>query len=183
MIRHQRSQFRQGFTLVELVVTMLILSILAVVVVLRFDSKSKIAAAIEAELLQRNLAHVQNLAMSSAVALRLTVAASGKSYFVTCLTVSAASPCKVAGQIPSDPATGEPFSITLADGVNLVASKPPGTVSNTLDFDSVGRPFEAGNLIATNPARTFTFTGASRLASVLVRPVTGFAEVSATGSP
>jgi hypothetical protein len=62
------------------------------------------------------------------------------------------------------------LAMTSQDSSNVTAT--------TVDFDSIGRPSSGSALIATNPARTFAITGAARTSSVILRPVTGFAEVS-----
>jgi hypothetical protein len=70
-----------------------------------------------------------------------------------------------------DPATGRLYSIDLECGLDLALAGVP--VPNTLDFDALGRPTNAGVL---NPGdATFTITGASGSRTVTVRPLTGFA--------
>jgi len=162
-----------GFSLLELVAVLIVVSILAAAVALRMDSTTERAATNQADQLRRNLAHVQVLAMGWGVTLRLTVAVNG--YTVTCQTVltPASPPCASVGLVPKDPATGDDFTVTLTDNVTLAA-----VGGNTVDFDSLGRPTSGGSLIATNPARTYTLTGGTRTATVSLLPVTGFASAS-----
>lgn len=162
-----------GFSLLELAAVLAVTSIVAAVLVLRPAASTERNATTRADELRRNLAHVQQLALGWGVSLRLTVAANG--YTVTCQTVLAppSLPCSNVGDVPLDPATGDLFTVDLTDdNVTL------GPVGNTVDFDSLGRPTTSGTLIATNPARTYTFTGGTRTAQVLLRPITGFAETS-----
>jgi MSHA pilin protein MshC len=164
-----------GFSLLELVAVLVVASILVAAVVLRMEALTQHAATTRADELRRNLAHVQQLALGWGDSLRLTVAAN--SYTITCLTTVAPSCAAIGvgvGGVPKDPATGENFSVTLADGVTLVEALN----RNTVDFDSLGRPTSGGVLIATNPARTYTLTGGTRTAQVSLLPITGFAETS-----
>jgi len=161
-----------GYSLLELVAILVVIGILAAVVAPRLDAGTERAATTQADALRRNLAHVQALALGWGDSLRLTVTAN--SYNVTCLTnIGAACATAGVGNIPKDPATGDNFTVSLTDNVTLAA-----VGGNTVDFDSLGRPTSGGALIAGNPARTYTFTGGTRSATVTLRPITGFAETS-----
>lgn len=167
------TRFRRGFSLLEMIAVILIVSVLAAAVVVRTDAMNERAAINQADQFRRNLSHIQMLALGWGVPLRLTTAADGRSYSVTCRSYVAGTPCSTAasvGTVPVDPATGEGFSVTLTDDVLI---SPAG---NAIDFDSLGRPTSAGGLIATNPARTYTLSGGATSASILLRPITGFAE-------
>lgn len=166
----RRTSDHSGFTLIEFIVVMLVISVLAVTVVVRVSAKNQSAAIIQADQLRRDISHIQMLALSWGVSLRLVTAVDGASYTVSCLTAAAGTACPSVGTVPTDPATGQGFSVALADGVRIT---PAG---NTLDFDSLGRPLSSGSLITAN--RTYTLTGSGTSASVSVRPITGFAEVS-----
>lgn len=169
----QVSIYRRGFTLVEMIAVMLIVGVLAAAVVVRIGATNDRAAINQADQFRRNLSHIQMLALGWGVTLRLATAADGKSYFVTCRSYVSGTPCPTAtsvGTIPIDPVTGEDFSVTLTDGVLI---SPAG---NSIDFDSLGRPVSAGSLIATNPARSYTLSGGGTNATILLRPITGFAE-------
>ena len=162
-----------GFSLLELAAVLAVVSILAAVVFLRLDALTERGATVRADELRRNLAHVQQLALGWGVSLRLTVVAAN-SYSVTCRTASPNCGAGAVGDTAVDPATGDPFTVTLTDSVTL------GPVGNTVDFDSLGRPREptTGILSASNPARTYTLTGGSRTATVTLLPITGFAATS-----
>lgn len=166
-IRHIRYN---GFTLIELIVVMIVIAILAAAVMLRLSANTQHKATTQADMLRRNLSHLQLLAISRSVRLRLTVLSGGGSYNVSSCTTSACT----ATTALTDPATGLDFSVNLAaDGVTL---SPAGT----LDFDSLGRPVSGATLITTNPAYTYTLTGSGNCVDVSVRPITGFA---ATATP
>jgi prepilin-type N-terminal cleavage/methylation domain-containing protein len=156
----------RGFTLIELVITMVMMGILSAVVVTDISARAQHSVTTQADQFRRNLSHLQLLAISRGARLRLTVAAGGGGYSVaTCAT----SACTTRSALV-DPATGLNFSVTLTDGVTL---SPAG---NILDFDSMGRPQSGGSLITAT--RSYTLTGSGRSVSVTVLPVTGFARTS-----
>jgi len=162
---HQRPSVRRfsaGFTLVEMVVVMLLAAILVAVTATRWDATDATAPS-QADLLARNLRHMQMLAMSWGQSLRLTAA--GGSYSVACVTVGVA-PCNASPVI--DPASGQAFLVTLSNNVTLSG----GPIS----IDSLGRPVSGSTPITTNI--TYTLTASASTWSVMVRPITGFVTVS-----
>ncbi|HEX9628038.1 MAG TPA: type II secretion system protein [Acidiferrobacterales bacterium] len=162
----------RGFTLLELVAVILLLSILSVSVAVRFQSRDEYSATTQADLLAQHVRHVQTLAMSWGVSLRINVSAGGTAYTVSCLTALGAAPCTAVGDVVTDPESGQAFTVTLENGVTLA---PAG--SNT-DFDSLGRPVSGGVLVSAVPARSFTLTRAARTATVTVQPIGGFVAAS-----
>ena len=155
----------RGFTLIELVITLVMMGILSAVVVTDISARAQHSVTTQADQFRRNLSHLQMLAISRGARLRLTVAAGGAGYSVaTCAT----SACTTRSALV-DPETGANFSVVL-DGVTL---SPAG---NILDFDSLGRPQSGGSLITAT--RSYTLTGSGRSVSVTVLPVTGFAQTS-----
>lgn len=164
--------YRDGFTLIEMIVVLSIIGVLAVSVMVQMNATSARAAVNQADQLRRDLSHIQMLALSWGVTLRLSTAADGKSYSVTCRGTNAYTPCTTLDMVPTDPATGRSFSVILTDNVLIAPT------SNLVDFDSLGRPTSGGVIITTNPARTYTLSGNGASATVTLRPVTGFAEAS-----
>lgn len=160
----------RGFTLVELVITIILIGILSAVAVTRITAQAQHSVTVQADLLRRNLSHLQLLAISRAARLRLTVPANGASYTVTYLACPT-NACTV-GSIVTDPATGQSFSVPLTDGATL------SPASSTLDFDSLGRPTSNTGLLTGVPARTYTLSGNGRSVTVSVAPITGFAQTT-----
>ena len=154
-----------GFTLIELIATMLILSVVAVTVSMRWGA-SDATISYQADLLARNLRHVQMLAMTWGQSLRMTGA--GASYSVVCVAASPSPPCNTSPGPVIDPATGNAFTVTLSNNITVSAT--------AVDIDSLGRPLSAGALLTT--ARVFTLSGAGQTWSVTVAPITGFVSVS-----
>jgi prepilin-type N-terminal cleavage/methylation domain-containing protein len=168
--RHRHCPRRiRGFTLIELVMVIVVVSILGVVVLTRYHEPAETAVSIEADRLGRDIRHVQLLAMTWGQTLRLTMA--GTSYGVTCASGSATPPCN--GALPvNDPAitdqSGNPaFTRTLQSGITVAGA--------ALDLDALGRPVSGGVLI--NGDTTYTLTGGSETSTVTAARLTGFVSV------
>lgn len=153
----------RGFTQIELIMVMVVLGVLAAVTASRWNPGDS-TAPYQADLLARNIRHMQMLAMTWGQSLQLTVAT--PVYSVSCVTTTAMSPCNATPVI--DPATGSAFSTTLAHNVSLAGA--------TLQIDSLGRPVNAGSLLTVN--RVFTLSAGSETWTVTVSPVTGYVVVS-----
>ena len=153
----------QGFTLIELVMVMVILAVVAAVAASRWNATDA-TAPYQADLLARNIRHMQILAMSWGQSLRLSVAS--PTYSVSCTSGSAVAPCNGASAV-IDPATGKAFSETLSNGVTLAGV--------ATDIDSLGRPV-SGGLLTVN--RVYILTAGPQTWSVTVAPITGFTTVS-----
>jgi type II secretory pathway pseudopilin PulG len=151
----------QGWTLFELVIVVAIGAAVTFFVVRTFQPRDALALE-QAERLRNDLRQVQMLAMTWGQALRITTAAG--SYSVSCVTAGAA-PCNASPVI--DPATNAAYLVNLETGLSLAG---PGT---PLDLDALGRPNNAGVLIAANT--TFTISGGGANRTVVVAPITGFA--------
>jgi type II secretory pathway pseudopilin PulG len=150
-----------GFTLIELVMIIVIVSVLGVVAVGRSQS-TEITVSIEADHLARDIRHMQMLAMTWGQSLRLTAA--GTSYNVSCITAGPA-PCNVAPVV--DPATAAAFNRSLESNVTVAGA--------ALDIDALGRPLAGGALL--NGDTTYTLTGGTETSTVTVARLTGFVTV------
>lgn len=165
---------RNGFTLVELTIIMLIISILSAIVVVQINAREQHLVTTLSDEFRRDLSHAQLLAISQSQRLELTTSSGG--YSVRICTTSA---CTATTSL-TDPATGAPFSVPLNDPI---FAPVPGTASgvtisptDTLDFDSLGRPHAGGGGALLTVAKTYTFSGAGRSVTVTVLPLTGFAQ-------
>ena len=157
-----------GFTLIELTMVIVIVSVFGAVAVTRYHQPAQITASIEADHLVRDIRHMQRLAMTWGQTLRLTPA--GASYSVSCVTVSATPPCNVSPV--NDPAVtdeaGNPaFTRTLKESVTVAGA--------VLDIDALGRPVAGGALLVGNT--TYTLTGGAQTSTVTVAQLTGFVTV------
>ena len=136
--------------------TLVIIGVLSMAVVLRWSPEDQSLPA-QADQFARILQHTQALAMGQGRSLTLDVQ-SATSYAIT--DGASATPIR-------DPA-GEEQIYTLVNGVTLAGPD--------LEFDSLGRPINAGSLVSS--AQNWTLTGANNTASVSVVPVTGFMTVT-----
>lgn len=195
-----RVLMRSGFTMIEFVLVLALLAILTArlgSVALNSTTGRQMDLVRQTEQLRRDLAHLQALALNTGAAYRInigremenacTTTAMGTSctqvlsrykYWVTCLRVIAGSPCADTTGTVIDPVTRQELKTVLDDGIALVATDAGSAVVSALDFDSMGRPVSGAALIATNPARSLTLSAVSRTATVALRPITGFVEVS-----
>lgn len=153
-----------GFTLVELIIAIILIGILSAIVITNISAKAQHSVITQADELRRNLSHIQLLAISQGKRLQLSVNLGGYTVY-ECPDTACTNPSIVT----TDPATGQPFVVTLTDGVAF-------TSDSTLDFDNLGRPQSGGSLITAT--RSFTLSGSGRNVSVTVLPITGFAQTA-----
>lgn len=167
----------RAYTLIEMIMVIVVVAILGRALLVKVSSVDQRSVTDQADVLRRNITHLQSMALTYGVALRLS--ATSNRYSVTCLTfaIVCAAPDPIASVDPNatnliaiDPATGRAFSVSLSN-VTLSGSR-------SIDFDSAGRPTSGATLIATNPGATYVLSSGGRTATVVIRPITGFAEVS-----
>ena len=195
-----RVKCNRGFTLVEIIVVIVLLGILSIATTIGINAYSQRSVFNQAYQLQKDISHIQALALANNLALRLTFSQSTSQsgftsyrYTVICRTTTASSPCTSQNAIPINPVTGQLFDVLLTDSVILQATIGASTTIATLpvsvDFDSVGRPASASGLIATEPVNTFRLSTANTLpakgntapAIVTLHPLTGFSSVTNCG--
>lgn len=157
-----------GFTLVELIVVIVILSILAVTVGMRWNASSS-TVPYQAELAARNLRHAQILAMNWGQTLQVEIV-SPTNYRIRCAVASITPPCNGVGAIMDPAANTGTFDVTLASGITL-------TGPATLNFDRLGRPVNPASGALTTAANAYTFSTGSLTYSARVNPITGFVTV------
>jgi prepilin-type N-terminal cleavage/methylation domain-containing protein len=198
-MKSARIFMNSGFTIIELVLVLAIIAILSArlgSVVLNSNTSQQMGLIKQTEQLRRDIAHLQSLTLNTGAPFRLnigretqnvcTTTPTGTScnqvpslykYWITCTRVIAATPCADTTSTVIDPVTGQEFKTVLDSGVSLTATDASSVTVSTIDFDSLGRPITGANLIASNPARSFTLSAASKTATVALLPITGFVEV------
>jgi MSHA pilin protein MshC len=156
---HQRNWKTAGFTLIELVVTLIVVAILAVMAIPKLNTRTFDTTGF----FQEALASVR-YAQKEAVAKRrvVCVTLSASSLTINFASVAASTTCNT--NLVS-PRGVSPFTVTAANGVTL----SPAPVS--FFFDGLGRPFDAAN--TPSPQRTITITGDSTQ-SFVVEAETGY---------
>ena len=160
---------RRGFTLVEMIVVMLVLSILAVTVGMRWNAPTTILP-YQAELMARNLRHAQLLAMNWGQTLQVSLL-SPTNYIVRCATASATPPCNGTGPIMDPASSSGTFNVTLSNNATVTGPATP------LAFDHLGRPVNPVTSVLYTVANTYTLSVGSVTWSARVNPITGFVTV------
>ena len=158
-----------GSSLVELVITLVVVGVLSAAAVSSIDASTKHNVTIEADQLRRALSHLQLIALNQGSRLKLTVSSTG---YAVC--AAATVTCNSAVAI-TDPATGSPFSRTLTNGASFVSG------TGDYYFDSLGRPVVASTgatLLSTTTTLSINGVGRATAATVTVLPITGFAQTA-----
>jgi hypothetical protein len=164
----------RGVTLIELVIFMIIAVAIFITANLIYRPND-VKARYQAEQLRSDMRHMQMLASSWGLMLRLATAAG--SYSVRCASVTVA-PCPALTTTPvTDPATGAQFLVTLQGGLAL-AGPTESAAAITLDFDALGRPRNAAGLIVNDAVMTVTAAGGAPVFTLNIKPLTGFGVVS-----
>ena len=149
-----------GFTLIELVIVIVMLSVLAVFAIGRSISSAEATVSSQADMMAREIRHTQMLATTWEKRLRLSITAGANGvYGVSCVTAGAA-PCNSSPVI--DPVTGNAMQITLQYNVALAGPA-------TLDFNSIGTP---------SAAATYTLTANGGVKTIAVQALSGFVTVT-----
>jgi MSHA pilin protein MshC len=154
-----RSGRHGGFTLMELVATLVLMGILAFSVVPRFLDKGSIDVSAMAEQLAGDIRYTQSLAMTSGQRNRINLAAA--SYQIT---TSAGAPV-------AHPATGSTVAISLGN-VSLSGYNPPLT-NGYIAFDGKGIPYTNVSGTALGAPATITLNAAGSTRQIVVSPQTG----------
>jgi prepilin-type N-terminal cleavage/methylation domain-containing protein len=148
-----------GFTLVELIITIVVLGVMAGYVGVKSTSAGVFTVLSQSQTMASNIRHAQTLASTIGKSLRITITTgTNGTYSVSCVTTGA-SPCNTSPMI--DPVTGNTFTVTLEKSVSL--SGP-----TTLDIDSLGKP---------TAAATYVLTSGSASKNVNVAALTGFVSI------
>lgn len=147
-----------GFSLIELVVSLVLVAVLAASVAPRWRSGGEATVGFQIDLLARDLRHTQGLAAAQGRTLRFNVEPAR--YCVT------AAPDTTCDKAIRDPATGKPFIVVLSHDVTLTGT--------STELDSLGRPKD-GALLAV--ARVFRLTAEETVWSAVLRPLTGLVEI------
>jgi type II secretory pathway pseudopilin PulG len=156
----------RGFTMIELVMIIVLLTIVAVVAAPRLANIAGVKVSATARRLQADMAYTQNLAMTSNQRHRL-VFPSTTSYEVR----------DTSGALVTNPSSGGGFSVTTDSGITLSWSLNGDSALNRgVEFDTLGRPYlYAGSSPSTTniAAGTVTVTGGGTTRTVTVQPQTG----------
>lgn len=155
-----------GFTMVELIVTIMIVGILAAVAGPRFFEIDAFRARgfYDEALAALHYAQKTAIAQRRSIFIRLD----GATETITACYTSV-FPCAAADQVPG-PYGERPYTITAASGVDLQAT-------GTYFFDALGRPYNAADTVPTSTfsALTISIVGGGDTRAITVERETGYA--------
>ncbi len=174
-----------GFSFIELIVTLVVMGVVSAVAITSIGAKAQHSATVQADQFRRDLSHLQLLTISLGVRLKLAVTSAGYSVYCTAIETPPRSPCLSTANPLIDPATGEAFSVTLADGAEFTTAAGVAITGTTnYYFDSLGRPVSDSTSSSAAAldigTTTFRLNGVDRAApvTVTVLPITGFAQTT-----
>ena len=155
-----------GFTFIELVMIIVLVSLVAVMAAPRLANITGVKAAATARKLQADVSYAQNLAMTSNRRHRV-VFPSTTSYEVR----------DAAGALATNPDGGVPFALTMDAGITLSWNlNGDAALNRGVEFDSLGRPYFYTGVtpsITDLTAGTITVMGGDTAQTVTVQPQTG----------
>ena len=150
---------RNGFTLIELVMVIVLIGILAVIAAPKLPNVTTTNAGAFADKLRADVRYAQDLAMTRNQRYRVyfnTAPASAQGYVVV-NDANGNGTWGEAGEIASDPAGSGNLSVTLNAGqyAGITVSTPAG---GFIEFNSLGVPTAAATLTVTPGGWTVTIT-------------------------
>ena len=132
----------RGFTLIELILVLVLLTIIAVFAMPRLGDVPSMKSGAFADKLRADIRYAQNLAMTRGQRVRVTFAAA--SYDLT-----------IGATHVIDPSTGNVYPVLLGVGdyAGIAITMPTGFSGNYVEFDSLGTPYDnaTGGSCSTAP--------------------------------
>lgn len=167
LLKIDNSRKLDGFTLVELIVVILLVSILAAVAGPKFFDRTSFQEWGYSDELRGALRYAQKIAMASGCNTQVDL--SGGNFSLSQLSGSDCASGTYTRTVPLPGGSGSTFSGTKPAGVSVsvAVTVTPADTSPNLYFDQSGRPLKNGNAI-----EQFVVTVGSR--TITVEPETGY---------
>ena len=157
---------QKGMTLIEMVVTFLVISTLSGIAFVKLGSTSGITAAQQANMMVNQIRHAQILAQSWGC--QLTIVINATSLEVRNKNAVTGKPlCSSAGSVISNPATGQTFIFSLSNNTQF-------DNTGTFDFDIKGIPRDTSTNAILSAATSFNLTGGDTTYTLSISHITGF---------
>ncbi len=151
---------RNGFTLIELVMVLVLTGILAAIVIPRLGNMTSTNAASFTDKLRMDIRYAQNLAMMQNRRYRVYFNGSGggapASGYIVVNDANGNGTWGEAGEIAQDPATGGNLNVTLNAG--QYAGITVTSTVNPIEFNSLGRPSGGAATVTVTPAGSITIS-------------------------
>jgi MSHA pilin protein MshC len=165
---------RNGFTLIELVMVIVLIGILAVIAAPKLPNITTTNAGAFADKLRADIRYAQDLAMARGLRYRVyfnAVPAPAQGYAVV-NDANGNGTWGEAGEIASDPAGSGNLTVTLNTGNYAgITISVVGFTGSYVEFNSLGVPFDGGGVLAA--AKSVTATGGTANWTVTVQAQTG----------
>ncbi len=165
---------RDGFTLIEVIVVMIIVAILAVVATPKLANLGSSRSGVAARMVARDLTYARERAIATGTRTWVVFSPGTNSYSV--LSENPASPGRVGASTMTDPnGSGKPYVQYLNTGeyVGVTMSGAAFDSGTEVGFDWVGKPYN-NTSTALSAAGTVTLSNGY---SVTIQPTTGLAKV------
>ncbi|MFC1666758.1 Tfp pilus assembly protein FimT/FimU [Candidatus Omnitrophota bacterium] len=155
---------RQGFTLIELAIIIVVLGILAVTVLVSGTAKGPIRLEAACQRLAMDLRYMQEMAMAEQVRFGISFDTSDEAYFGYRINTSSKA---------KDPQTQGDLEVEFDEmrefnEIQIVSTN----FSDAVEFDSIGAPYD-GNGVLVSSEGIVTLTDDSNSKTVRIEPVTG----------
>lgn len=166
---------RGGFSLIEIITVILILSIAALMAVPMFSSAANVQVRTAANVIAADLEYAKNLAITTQEAHFVTFNTATEAYDVRKISDTAnpiGHPTKSGAQFVTELSTD-----TRTSKVDIVTADFDAVSNNTITFDYLGGPYSGQGTASPLNSGTITLESEGFTMTVTVEPITGYITV------